>query len=81
MNQPFLIAPVQPGFDGRPHDWPASTPFGKALVVGSGTYKGYSLYDITSDNPSGHPPSYGCPATAVPLPPGFPPGFTCTGPR
>ena len=53
-----------------------NTPFGKALVVGSGTYKGYSLYDITSD----HPPSYGCPATAVPLPPGFPPGFTCTGP-
>ena len=58
----------------------ANTPFGKALVVGSGTYKGYSLYDITSDNPSGHPPSYGCLATAVPLPPGFPPGFTCTGP-
>ena len=54
----------------------ANTPFGKALVVGSGTYKGYSLYDITSD----HPPSYGCPATAVPLPPVFPPGFTCTGP-
>lgn len=53
-----------------------NTPFGKALVVGSGTFKGYSLYDITSD----HPPSYGCPATVVPLPPGFPPGFTCTGP-
>ena len=57
----------------------ANTPFGKALVVGSGTYKGYSLYDITSDT-SGHPPSYGCPATPVLLPPGFPPGFTCTGP-
>ena len=53
-----------------------NTPFGTALVVGSGTYKGYSLYDITSDQP----PSYGCPVAAVPLPPGFPPGFTCTGP-
>jgi predicted lipoprotein with Yx(FWY)xxD motif len=54
----------------------ANTPFGTALVVGSGTYKGYSLYEITSD----HPPTYGCPATVVPLPPIFPPGFTCTGP-
>jgi predicted lipoprotein with Yx(FWY)xxD motif len=53
----------------------ANTPFGKALVVGSGTYKGYSLYDITSD----HPPSYGCTTTPVSLP-GLPPGFTCTGP-
>ncbi len=53
----------------------ANTPFGKALVVGSGTYKGYSLYDITSD----HPPSYGCTTTPVTLP-GLPPGFQCTGP-
>jgi predicted lipoprotein with Yx(FWY)xxD motif len=53
----------------------ANTPFGEALVVGSGTYKGYSLYDITSDQP----PSYGCTTTPVSLP-GLPPGLTCTGP-
>ena len=53
----------------------ANTAFGKALVVGSGTYKGYSLYDITSDDP----PSYGCTTTVVSLP-GAPPGATCTGP-
>jgi len=39
----------------------ANTPFGKALVVGSGKYKGYSLYDITSDSP----PSYGCTTVTV----------------
>ena len=53
----------------------ANTPFGKALVVGSGPYKGFSLYDITSD----HPPSYGCTTTPVSLP-GLPPNFLCTGP-
>ncbi len=52
-----------------------NTPFGQALVVGSGPYKGFSLYDITSDQP----PSYGCTTTPVSLP-GSPPGSTCTGP-
>jgi predicted lipoprotein with Yx(FWY)xxD motif len=52
----------------------ASTPFGTALVVGSGTYKGYSLYDITSDN---SPSSFGCTTTLLTLG-----GHTlsCTGP-
>ena len=53
----------------------ASTPFGTALVVGSGTYKGYSLYDITSDNA---PSSYGCTTTILHIGPG--PGVSCTGP-
>lgn len=62
----------------------ANTPFGEALVVGSGTYKGYSLYTITSDQSlytitSDQPPSYGCTTTPVSIP-GVPPGFTCTGP-
>jgi predicted lipoprotein with Yx(FWY)xxD motif len=52
----------------------ASTPFGTALVVGSGTYKGYSLYSITSDN---SPASFGCTTAVLHL------GgqtLTCTGP-
>ena len=52
----------------------ANTPFGKALVVGSGTYKGFSLYDITSDDA---PASYGCTTVTVTAE-----GHTgtCTGP-
>jgi predicted lipoprotein with Yx(FWY)xxD motif len=53
----------------------AHTAFGWSLAVGSGAYKNYTLYFISSDNP----PSYGC--TTVPFNfPGVPPGFTCTGP-
>jgi predicted lipoprotein with Yx(FWY)xxD motif len=53
----------------------ADTPFGTALVVGSGTYKGYSLYDITSDNA---PFSYGCTTTVLHL---GGQALTCTGPE
>ena len=52
----------------------ASTPFGTALVVGSGPYKGYSLYDITSDNA---PTSYGCTTTVLHL---GGQALSCTGP-
>jgi len=51
----------------------ADTAFGPALAVGSGPYKNYTLYYITSD----HIPSYGCTAGATSTP--FGP-FTCTGP-
>jgi len=51
----------------------ANTPFGKALVVGSGKYKGFSLYDITSDNP----PTYGCTTVKLTV---FGHTGTCTGP-
>ena len=51
------------------------TPFGRSLAVGSGPYKNYILYFISSDNP----PSYGCTTVVVSLP-GAPPGATCTGP-
>jgi len=53
----------------------ASTPFGTALVVGNGKYKGFSLYDLTSDN---SPASFGC--TTAPLHLG-PQTITCTGPE
>ena len=53
----------------------ADTPFGWSLAVGSGPYKNYTLYFISSDNP----PSYGCTTVVVSLP-GAPPGATCTGP-
>ena len=53
----------------------ADTPFGWSLAVGSGPYKNYSLYFISSDNP----PSYGCTTVVISLP-GAPPGATCTGP-
>jgi hypothetical protein len=51
------------------------TPFGTALVVGSGKYAGFSLYDITSDNA---PFSYGCTTTLLHI--GPPPAVSCTGP-
>jgi predicted lipoprotein with Yx(FWY)xxD motif len=53
----------------------ADTPFGWSLAVGSGPYKNYALYYISSDNP----PSYGCTTVVVSLP-GAPPGATCAGP-
>ncbi len=51
----------------------AETAFGPALAVGSGPFKNYTLYYITSD----HPGSYGCTtgATNTPIGP-----LTCTGP-
>jgi predicted lipoprotein with Yx(FWY)xxD motif len=51
-----------------------STPFGTALSVGSGKYKGFSLYDLTSDN---SPAAFGC--TTVKLTLGGQ-TLTCTGP-
>ena len=51
----------------------AETAFGPALAVGSGPFKNYTLYYITSD----HPGSYGCTTGATKTP--FGP-FTCTGP-
>jgi predicted lipoprotein with Yx(FWY)xxD motif len=52
----------------------ASTPFGTALVVGSGPYKGFSLYAITSDN---SPTSFGCTTTILHL---GGQSLSCTGP-
>jgi predicted lipoprotein with Yx(FWY)xxD motif len=51
----------------------ANTAFGPSLAVGSGKYKNYTLYFISSDH--GH--SYGCTtgATSTPVGP-----ITCTGP-
>ena len=51
----------------------ANTAFGPSLAVGSGKYKGFTLYFISSDH--GH--SYGCTtgATSTPVGP-----ITCTGP-
>ena len=42
----------------------AQTPFGTALVVGSGKFAGYSLYFLSSDTASG----FACTATKVSLP-------------
>src|SRR5271154_1345844 len=51
----------------------ANTAFGPSLAVGSGPFKNYTLYYITSD----HGTSFGCTtgATSTPIGP-----LTCTGP-
>jgi hypothetical protein len=51
----------------------ADTAFGPSLAVGSGPFKNYTLYYITSD----HGQSYGCTSgvTSTPIGP-----LTCTGP-
>jgi predicted lipoprotein with Yx(FWY)xxD motif len=54
----------------------ANTPFGPSLAVGSGPFKNYTLYFISSDRA---PFSYGCTPKVIPIP-GAPPGITCTGP-
>jgi predicted lipoprotein with Yx(FWY)xxD motif len=51
----------------------AATVYGTALVVGSGPFKGFSLYTITSDH--GH--HFGCKAVPVKTPVGK---LLCTGP-
>jgi predicted lipoprotein with Yx(FWY)xxD motif len=51
----------------------AKGPYGKMLVVGSGKYKGYSLYAITSD----HGTHYGCTTKVVTV---LHHHGTCTGP-
>jgi predicted lipoprotein with Yx(FWY)xxD motif len=50
------------------------TPFGKALIVGSGPFTGFSLYFISSDNA---PKSYGCVPGVTKTPVG---PIVCTGP-
>ena len=50
------------------------TPFGKALIVGSGPFTGFSLYFISSDNA---PKSYGCVPGVTKTPVG---PIICTGP-
>jgi len=50
----------------------SSAAFGKMLVVGNGTYAGYTLYIITSDRP----PTYGCTTKTVTVV-GMP--IACTG--
>jgi predicted lipoprotein with Yx(FWY)xxD motif len=52
----------------------ANTVFGPALVVGSGPFKGFTLYFISSDNA---PRSYGCTPGVTKTPVG---PITCTGP-
>lgn len=51
----------------------ATTPFGRALIVGSGPYAGFSLYFITSD----HGRTFGCTSKPVSTPVGT---LLCTGP-
>jgi predicted lipoprotein with Yx(FWY)xxD motif len=51
----------------------ADTAFGRSLAVGSGPYKNYTLYYISSD----HGNSYGCTTGATKTPVG---PITCTGP-
>jgi predicted lipoprotein with Yx(FWY)xxD motif len=51
----------------------ANTAFGPALVVGSGPFKGFSLYFLSWDKP----PVYGCTTGATKTPVG---PITCTGP-
>lgn len=51
----------------------ANAEFGKALVVGSGPYTGFSLYMITSD----HGTTFGCTAKPVSTIEGM---LLCTGP-
>ena len=51
----------------------APTAFGRALVVGSGPYAGFSLYFITSD----HGRTFGCTSKPVVTPVGT---LLCTGP-
>jgi len=52
------------------------TPFGVALEVGSGTYAGFNVYWITSDN---SPSSFGCTTALLHI--GPPPPISCTGPE
>lgn len=54
----------------------AVTPFGTALVVGNGKYKGFSLYAITSDNLKAN--SFGCTTAILHL---GGQSLSCTGPE
>jgi predicted lipoprotein with Yx(FWY)xxD motif len=70
---PAMAASVAAATPGGTKIILADSPFGWSLAVGSGPYKNYTLYYITSD----HGTSYGCTtgATSTPVGP-----LTCTGP-
>jgi predicted lipoprotein with Yx(FWY)xxD motif len=72
---PAMASTAQPAAPSGTKIILADTAFGSSLAVGSGPFKNYTLYFISSD----HDHSYGCTPKVIPLPFG-PPGFTCTGP-
>jgi predicted lipoprotein with Yx(FWY)xxD motif len=73
LSTPARAALAAPATGGGTEIVVADTAFGPALAVGSGRYKNYTLYYITSD----HGSSFGCTAGATNTP--FGP-LTCTGP-
>jgi predicted lipoprotein with Yx(FWY)xxD motif len=73
MSTPVLASPASPAPSGGTKVVMADTAFGPALAVGSGPFKNYTLYYVTSD----HGQSFGCRTGTVSTP--FGP-ITCTGP-
>jgi predicted lipoprotein with Yx(FWY)xxD motif len=76
LSTPAMAATAKPAKAATPSGTKiilADTAFGWSLAVGSGTYKNYTLYYISSD----HGNSYGC-TTGVTKTPFGP--ITCTGP-
>jgi predicted lipoprotein with Yx(FWY)xxD motif len=73
LSTPARASATSPATAGGTEIIVADTAFGPALAVGSGPYKNYTLYYISSD----HGSSFGCTAgvTSTPFGP-----FTCTGP-
>ena len=71
--EPALALTAQPATPQAPRSSWSTRRFGWSLAVGSGPFKGYTLYYITSD----HGTSFGCTtgATSTPIGP-----LTCTGP-
>jgi predicted lipoprotein with Yx(FWY)xxD motif len=70
---PAMASPARPAAPGGTEIIVANTTFGPSLAVGSGKYKNFTLYYITSD----HGNSFGCTTgvTKTPIGP-----ITCTGP-
>jgi predicted lipoprotein with Yx(FWY)xxD motif len=73
LSTPARASATSPATPGGTEIIVADTAFGPALAVGSGPYKNYTLYYISSD----HGSSFGCTAgvTSTPFGP-----LTCTGP-
>ena len=73
LQTPAMAATTTPATSQGTKIILADTAFGWSLAVGSGPFKGYTLYYITSD----HGTSFGCTtgATSTPIGP-----ITCTGP-
>jgi len=73
LSTPARASATSPATTGGTEIIVTDTAFGPALAVGSGPYKDYTLYYITSD----HGSSFGCTAgvTSTPFGP-----LTCTGP-